>query len=454
MGPIRHGIKGSRRIEGRIGRRLQAIALAVVVIGGLSGGIGAAMSTVAPLPAAQAAANMTIEQFVNTYQGHYLDYPAGHGGAQYQCVDVFKAYDVHVIGGNGPATGGNGGADAYWNDFSADGLTSRYTQVAASQSALRGDVAVWGGGEDGLGHVAIVMSNAAASATSLNVLTQNPGPVQVKAIGKTYTYDGQKATLLGYLRPKTAVGFAFNTFGWKSMSYLGTDNLTDGHGLRANQYIMSQNGEFALELTGNGNLAEFGSSKPGELWNNNVYSGSLTSNTGGLDLQFDGNLVDYNGNGSPLWATGTSGRDDLVLQNDGNLVMYNSSGAPIWSDGAGGSFTASNTWTNTLVDGKSLPACAMLTSADGRFHLLEECNGDLYEYGPGNSPMWQSGTNSPGAVLALQGGDGNLVMYSTSGVPVWASGTGGNLGDDLAIQDDGNVVIYSSKGVPLWSTGT
>ena len=245
-----------------------------------------------------------------------------------------------------------------------------------------------------------------------------------------------------------------NTFGWQSMSYLGTDTLTGGQGLRANQYIMSQNGEFALALTGNGNLAEFGSSKPGELWNNNVYSGSLTYDSGGLDLQFDGNLVDYNGNGSPLWATGTSGRDDLVLQNDGNLVMYNSSGAPIWSDGAGGSFTASNTWTNTLVDGQSLPTCAMLTSADGRFHLLEECNGDLYEYGPGNSPMWQTGTNSPGAVLALQGGDGNLVMYSTMGVPLWSSGTGGNLGDDLAIQDDGNVVLYSSKGVPLWSTGT
>jgi hypothetical protein len=127
----------------------------------------------------------------------------------------------------------------------------------------------------------------------------------------------------------------------------------------------------------------------------------------------------------------------------------------MWSSGTGGSFTVGNTWTNTLTDGQSLSTCAMLTSSDGRFHLLEECNGDLYEYGPGNSPMWQNnqGGNS-GAVLALQSGDGNLVEYNTGGTAVWNSGTGGNVGDDLVIQDDGNVVIYNSSGTALWATGT
>jgi hypothetical protein len=203
--PIQNIAKGRHRISTkgrpRIRQRLQGIALAAVVIGGLSGGLVGAEAAVAPVPQAQAAADMTLAQFVSTYNGHYLDYPAGHGGAQYQCVDLFKAYDVRVVGGTGPATGGNGGADAYWNDFTAS-LGARYTKVANSQPAQPGDVAVWGGGEDNLGHVAIVLSSAAASATSLTVLTQNPGPVQKATIGKTFTYDGYRATLLGYLRPK------------------------------------------------------------------------------------------------------------------------------------------------------------------------------------------------------------------------------------------------------------
>jgi hypothetical protein len=176
------------------------MALAAVVTAGLSGGLVGAAAAVAPVPQAQAAVDMTLAQFVSTYNKHLLDYPAGHGGAQYQCVDLFKAYDVQVVGGTGPVTGGNGGADAYWNNFTAS-LATRYTKIASSQPAQPGDVAVWGGGEDNLGHVAIVLSSAAASAASLTVLTQNPGPVQEATIGKTYTYGG-KATLLGYLRPK------------------------------------------------------------------------------------------------------------------------------------------------------------------------------------------------------------------------------------------------------------
>jgi CHAP domain-containing protein len=194
-------IRNSARGRHRIWPGLRRSALAAVVIGGLSGGLAGAAAVVAPVLPAQAAANMTLAQFVSTYNGHYLDYPAGHGGAQYQCVDLFKAYDVHVVGGTGPATGGNGGADAYWNNFTSS-LATRYAKVSSSQPAQPGDVAVWGGGEDNLGHVAIVLSSAAASATSLSVLTQNPGPVQKATIGKTFTFAGYKATLLGYLRPK------------------------------------------------------------------------------------------------------------------------------------------------------------------------------------------------------------------------------------------------------------
>ena len=57
-------------------------------------------------------------------------------------------------------------------------------------------------------------------------------------------------------------------------------------------------------------------------------------------MQDDGNLVlskkDASGNFSiPLWTSGTGGWviDVLYMQDDGNLVMYNPDGAPVWATG-------------------------------------------------------------------------------------------------------------------------
>ncbi|BAY93818.1 MULTISPECIES: CAP domain-containing protein [unclassified Tolypothrix] len=56
-------------------------------------------------------------------------------------------------------------------------------------------------------------------------------------------------------------------------------------------------------------------------------------------MQSDGNVVLYNGNSQPLWATNTWGIQprELIMQTDGNLVLYDSSGSPKW---------ASDTWNN------------------------------------------------------------------------------------------------------------
>ena len=57
-----------------------------------------------------------------------------------------------------------------------------------------------------------------------------------------------------------------------------------------------------------------------------------------LDMQTDGNLVEYNASGQALWATDTSGHSgaDLVMQTDGNLVVYSSSGQAVWASGTYG----------------------------------------------------------------------------------------------------------------------
>lgn len=87
-----------------------------------------------------------------------------------------------------------------------------------------------------------------------------------------------------------------------------------------------------------------------------------------LLYQLDGNLVLYDGNWRPLWATGTVGTRPgvVVMQADGNFVVYDANGIPLWA--ASGSF------------------------------------------------------GHPGAHLAVQN-DGNVVIYDVDGVPLWNTGT-------------------------------
>ncbi len=64
---------------------------------------------------------------------------------------------------------------------------------------------------------------------------------------------------------------------------------------------------------------------------------------GRLNFQTDGNLAIYDGNGKPLWGTGTDGYDGngrkgvtAIFQNDGDLVIYNAANKPVWASGTTG----------------------------------------------------------------------------------------------------------------------
>jgi hypothetical protein len=56
-----------------------------------------------------------------------------------------------------------------------------------------------------------------------------------------------------------------------------------------------------------------------------------------MRVQVDNNLVVYDGDFRPLWASHSGAKGarglgaKLVMQNDGNLVFYCDKGAPIWN---------------------------------------------------------------------------------------------------------------------------
>ncbi|MDE2594416.1 MAG: hypothetical protein KGL57_09270, partial [Burkholderiales bacterium] len=213
-------------------------------------------------------------------------------------------------------------------------------------------------------------------------------------------------------------------------------------GLGPGQSIPSANGRYQLIYQTDGNLELYSGSSP--LW----ASGTLGRGVGTAVMQGDGNLVIYNASQQPLWASGTSGNpgSTLAVQDDGNVVIYRSDHVPLW---------ATNTVQHppTLSVGEALQAGQAITSANGRYQLIYQTDGNLVLYA-GSAPLWASGTWGRGVGTAVMQGDGNLVIYNASHQPLWASGTFGNAGSSLVVQDDGNVVIYRPNHTPLWATNT
>ena len=94
-----------------------------------------------------------------------------------------------------------------------------------------------------------------------------------------------------------------------------------------------------------------------------------------------------------------------------------------------------------------------LWSADGRFHLDMQTDGNLVLYGP-SGPMWWTSTNGGSDRRMVMQVDGNLVVYNGANQPLWGSWTHGNPGARLALQNDGNLVIYSIANAAIWATNT
>jgi hypothetical protein len=105
---------------------------------------------------------------------------------------------------------------------------------------------------------------------------------------------------------------------------VGCGTLTANHELTSGQSLASCNGDYTLNMQGDGNLVLYQSGTA--LWASNT-SGSAADEA---IMQGDA--------GSPVWASGTAGNDgaSLAVQNDGNVVIYSASGAALWATGTNG----------------------------------------------------------------------------------------------------------------------
>ena len=114
-----------------------------------------------------------------------------------------------------------------------------------------------------------------------------------------------------------------------------------------------------------------------------------------------------------------------------------------------------------LGNNMSLMSGQQLTSADGRWKLIYQPDGQLLGYTTdSNHCFWSSGKILPGLGLGVGLGvdvapadrvhmksDGNLVCINTEGIEYWSSNTAnrGRAPYRLVLQDDRNIAIYDSR---------
>jgi len=106
--------------------------------------------------------------------------------------------------------------------------------------------------------------------------------------------------------------------------------------------------------------------------------------------------------------------------------------------------------SDMLYPGEELKKGDNLTSANNRYQLIFQRDGNLVLYGPRNRALWSSNTQGRPVEKCIMQTDGNLVLYLPGGQAIWNSKTYRFPGSFLWLQNDGNLVLYA----PAWSTGT
>ena len=184
--------------------------------------------------------------------------------------------------------------------------------------------------------------------------------------------------------------------------------------------LVSENGHVALTMQHNGNLVVYSEPSHRALWSTKTDGKKIKD---GLIFQGDGNLVLYNLEGKPVWASNTTGTevDKFVIQNDGNFVGSGKHDTVYWQSRS----SVSTIWRNDTF--YAMPLGSELVSENGKVRLVMEKDGNLViNCDPDNKVIWSSKTQG----ITIQNGvifqsDGNLVLYNFEHEPVWTSNTDG-----------------------------
>ncbi len=229
--------------------------------------------------------------------------------------------------------------------------------------------------------------------------------------------------------------------------------LNAGQALVVNQYLLSAAGKYQLILQPDGNLVEYATSGHRPVWQTNTDG----KDSDHLAMQADGNLALYGRKGEVLWYsnTRTLGGTHVILQDDSNLVIKNAAGTPVWSIETGIIAPPPTPPSPVLNAGQALVVNQYLLSAQGRYQLILQPDGNLVEYATaGHQPVWQTNTYGRDSDHLAMQSDGNLVLYGKAGEVLWYSNTRTLGGTHTVLQDDSNLVMQNVAGTPVWSIET
>jgi hypothetical protein len=217
--------------------------------------------------------------------------------------------------------------------------------------------------------------------------------------------------------------------------------LQPGAKLTAGESVGSPNGRYSLVQQSDGNLVLVDADHRPQ-WDAQTYEhpGAYTT------FDSTGDLIVKAPDGRSLWHSASAGRGAiLAVQDDGNAVIYTTDHRAVWSGRAE---------RVKLYPDQRLTANQRRRSADGRYTLLQQPDGNLVVMDPASHVLWGSQTSAnPGAYTHL-GGDGNLVVYSSQQRPLWSSATTSSAGASVVVNNDGNVVITAAGGAAVWGTAT
>jgi surface antigen len=180
--------------------------------------------------------------------------------------------------------------------------------------------------------------------------------------------------------------------------------LTDGATMTTDQYLQSPNGQYTLWMQDDGNLVEYNAAGT-PLWDPPPPNATYGNPGDHAVLQSDGNFVVYPpGAGVPaLWASYTQGNpgDTLNLQNDGNLVIYSATGAPLWATMS----AAAPQGATTSGNGFSYGQCTYYAEQEAGQYA------GVWPYFHGNALQWTANAAANGWTVGSGPRIGSVIVF-------------------------------------------